>query len=131
MNGRGGTLCVRPSGLTAPASGYGGDAGPAVPFLGSNGAVVAGATMNAPYGVAVDSVGNIYITDSSNDIIREVNAQTGVINTIAGITPKGCAGVTCGNHFTGCADGVPASRGNASEARLAALPWMPMENVYW
>ena len=34
-------------------------------------------------GVAVDSAGDIYIADTFNDVIREVNTS-GIINTIAG-----------------------------------------------
>ena len=36
-------------------------------------------------GVAVDSSGNIFIADSGNGVIREVNAATGIISTVAGI----------------------------------------------
>lgn len=42
------------------------------------------AELNQPYGVAVDSSGNIYITDTYNDRIRRVDASTGIIYTIAG-----------------------------------------------
>ena len=42
------------------------------------------ASVIAPGGVAVDSVGNIYIADRGNNRIRIVNASTGIINTIAG-----------------------------------------------
>jgi uncharacterized protein (TIGR03437 family) len=37
-----------------------------------------------PEGVAVDSAGNIFIADTGNDVIREVTASSGNINTIAG-----------------------------------------------
>ena len=37
--------------------------------------------------MAVDRAGNIYIADSDNEVVREVNAGTGVITTIAG-TPQ-------------------------------------------
>ena len=43
-----------------------------------------GATLNQPTGVAVDSAGDIFIADTSNNVIREVNRATGIINTIAG-----------------------------------------------
>jgi sugar lactone lactonase YvrE len=66
------------------------------------------AVFQSPYAMAVDSVGNVYITDTSNFIIREVNAQTGLVNTIAGVLPKGCSGSTCTVRVSGCADGVPA-----------------------
>lgn len=56
------------------------------------------AELKAPYGVAVDSAGNIYISDLLNQVVRVVNAK-GVINTYAG---NNC----CYGYF---ADGVPAT----------------------
>lgn len=35
-------------------------------------------------GIAVDSLGNIYIADAGNNLIRKVSASTGIITTIAG-----------------------------------------------
>ncbi len=52
--------------------GYSGDAGPAV-----------GAALNSPEGLAVDSAGNLFIADTGNGAIRQVNAS-GTISTIAG-----------------------------------------------
>lgn len=115
---------------TALTTGYGGDAGPAVPYL-SGGTVVSGATLSSTaYGVAVDSVGNVYFTDTGNDIIREVNAQTGIINTVAGESPKGCSGTTCSNKFTGCSDGVPAL-GNPIGGHLSGIALDAYGNVYF
>jgi uncharacterized protein (TIGR03437 family) len=51
--------------------GFSGDDGPA-----------ASAELNGPQGIAVDSAGNLYITDYLNDRIREVS--NGVITTVAG-----------------------------------------------
>ncbi len=42
-----------------------------------------GASLDSPWGVAVDAAGNIYISDSGNQRIRRVNAN-GFISTIAG-----------------------------------------------
>lgn len=53
--------------------GYGGDGGPAT-----------SARFNYVSGIAIDSVGNVYISDASNGIIRKVDAATGNISTYAG-----------------------------------------------
>ena len=42
------------------------------------------AQFNRPFGVAVDSVGNLYVADSANHTIRKVTAS-GVVSTIAGL----------------------------------------------
>jgi hypothetical protein len=34
--------------------------------------------------VVVDTAGNLYIADTSNRVARKIDAQTGLINTIAG-----------------------------------------------
>ena len=62
-------------------SGYTGNGGPAT-----------AAELNKPRGVALDSMGNIYIADSANQVIREVSAATGVITTVAGNGTPGYAG---------------------------------------
>jgi sugar lactone lactonase YvrE len=59
--------------------GFSGDSGPAI-----------SAQLNAPSGIAVDSVGNLYIADSANNRIREVSG--GVINTLAGVGTPGFSG---------------------------------------
>ena len=47
------------------------------------------AMLNSPQGVAVDSNGNVYISDTDNCIVREVNQTTSTITTVAG-TPDSC-----------------------------------------
>jgi uncharacterized protein (TIGR03437 family) len=54
-------------------TGYGGDGGPGP-----------AAALNAPYAVAVDRNGNVYIADAGNTRIRRVDAATGIITTFAG-----------------------------------------------
>jgi len=51
--------------------------------------------------VAVDSVGNLYIADAANYVVRRVDAGSGVISTVAG-------GGHCG--LPGCGDGGPATQ---------------------
>jgi trimeric autotransporter adhesin len=60
-------------------------------YLGDSGAATS-AELNAPYGVAVDTSGNIYIADTSNNRIRKVTASTGKISTVAGNGTYGYSG---------------------------------------
>lgn len=50
------------------------------------------AKLNGPLGVFVDTNGNIFIADFLNQRIRKVDAQTGIINTIAGTGDAGYNG---------------------------------------
>ena len=61
------------AGMAGPGA-YAGDGGPATL-----------ANLRNPTGIALDRVGNIYITDNGNNVIRKVDT-TGTINTIAGTT---------------------------------------------
>ncbi len=54
-------------------AGYTGDGGPAT-----------GAELYLPYGVAVDTVGNLYVADTYNVVVRKVTTSNGTINTVAG-----------------------------------------------
>jgi uncharacterized protein (TIGR03437 family) len=60
--------------------GYSGDGGRAT-----------GAQLGAPWGVAVDAAGNLYIADSNNGVIRKV-AANGIITTVAGNGSNGYSG---------------------------------------
>ncbi|MGA2095799.1 MAG: Ig-like domain repeat protein [Candidatus Acidiferrum sp.] len=55
------------------SAGYSGDGGPA-----------ASAAINDAEGLTVDAAGNLYITDSSNNLIRKITVSTGIINRVAG-----------------------------------------------
>ncbi len=50
------------------------------------------AELRGPNGVAVDSVGNLYIADVNNYRIRKVTAATGIITTLAGNGTGGSSG---------------------------------------
>ena len=75
---------------TAGTYGYSGDGGPAT-----------GALLKSPDAVAVDGSGNLFIADTGNVRIREVDHTTGVITTVAG------TGTTGGTCATGAAVTTP------------------------
>ena len=52
-------------------------------YSGDNGAATS-ATLSYPYGVVLDTAGNVYIADSWNHRIRKVTISTGIITTFAG-----------------------------------------------
>ena len=56
-----------------------------------DGVLATNATLNHPYSIAFDTAGNLFIADTVNNRIREVNAGTQVISTVAG---DGTAGAT-------------------------------------
>lgn len=80
-------------------AGYAGDNGPAL-----------SASLNLPQGVAVDSSGNLFIADTSNNVIRRVDAVSRIITTVAG---NGTAG------FIG--DGGPATSASLSVPERVAV----------
>jgi len=88
VNTAGGITTVAGTGV----AGSGGDCGPAT-----------AATLNGPFGVAVDSSGNFYIADSYNNRIRKVTTA-GIITTVAG-------------------SGVGGYRGDGGSATAAELYW--------
>src|SRR5262249_45520852 len=62
------------------------------------------AELNGPSGIAIDAHGNIYIADTANNVIREVDTS-GIIHTVAG------------NFFAG--SGYSGDGGPANKAQLA------------
>ncbi len=67
---------ITPAGAVTTFAGRAGVAGA------SNGSA-ASATFNTPAGVAVDSAGNVYVSDTGNQLIRKISAS-GVVTTLAG-----------------------------------------------
>ncbi len=61
-----------------------GTCGYALPVPPSDGILATNARLNNPRDTVVDTVGNIYIADTSNCRIRKVDAVTGLITTFAG-----------------------------------------------
>ncbi|HEY4010033.1 MAG TPA: hypothetical protein VGM11_07760 [Acidobacteriaceae bacterium] len=72
-------------------SGYAGDDGPATK-----------AKLDFPFGIALDRANNLYIADRGNNVVRRVDASTGIITTIGG-------------------DGLPGFSGDGGLATKASL----------
>jgi len=83
-------------------------------FSGDNGPATS-AKLASPQGVAVDSVGNLYIADTNNSRIREVSAASGVITTVAG------GGSGCPMQTDSIGDGCPATSASLFYANGVAL----------
>ena len=71
-------------------------------YAGDGGAATS-AELDYPEGVATDTAGNLYIADTFNNVIRKVNAASGIISTVAG---NKSAGLGYNGGYTG--DGGPA-----------------------
>jgi len=80
-------------------AGDGGDGGPAT-----------AAQLDYPAGITIDGGGNLYIADSSNNRIREVDNATGIITTVAGDGTWGDGG-----------DGGPATAAEIDTPKDVAL----------
>jgi sugar lactone lactonase YvrE len=75
------TTAPAPWGVSVCQGSFGGDGGPA-----------RSAVLNHAQGAALDSAGNIYISDTLNHRIRRVDTSTGLIYTIAGNGVSGFSG---------------------------------------
>ncbi len=92
------------AGVLGSTGSYSGDNGPA-----------SAAHLNAPAGLAVDGLGNLYISDSGNGRIREVNATTNTITTFVG--------GGSGSYFNG-------GTGTAVVLAPAGIAFDPSGNLY-
>ena len=66
-------------------------AGTGTPGFAGDGGAATSAQLNGPFGVAVDAAGNLYIADTSNEVVRKVSAD-GTISTVAGTGMTGYSG---------------------------------------
>jgi uncharacterized repeat protein (TIGR01451 family) len=75
-------------------------AGSEDPFVGGyagDGGLATLARLNLPFAVAVDKNGNLFISDSGNNVVRRVDAQTQIITTYAGNGLPGTPGTPNGD----------------------------------
>jgi DNA-binding beta-propeller fold protein YncE len=97
-----GIIRLAGDGHVCPGPSACGDGGPA-----------ASAELGFPAGVAVDSAGDVYIADTSDQKIRKISASDGTITTIAG-DGSTCVTATCG-------DGGAATRAELFNPSSVAL----------
>jgi sugar lactone lactonase YvrE len=105
-------LEVTPSGLIRVVAGtgrpgYSGDGQPGI-F----------ASLDQPTGLALDAKGNLYVADSANNVIRRVDARTGIITTVAGDYAASQANDGLGG-FSG--DGGPATSAQLNDPQGVAV----------
>ncbi len=101
---------VTPGGVATLLAGSAGSSGSADGMGGE-------ARFNYPWGVAVDSAGNVYVADTLNCTIRKVTPG-GIVTTLAGLA--GSSGSTDG---TGSAARFDSPRGLAVDSAGATLNW--------
>lgn len=82
---------IRKVSTTGTITTVAGDNGAGAGYSGDN-AIATSAQLNQPISVAVDSAGNMYIADSTNNRIRKVTASTGFITTMTGSDLRGDQG---------------------------------------
>ena len=82
--------------------GYSGDGGPA-----------SKASLNEPYEVRFDSEGHMYFVEMKNNLVRKVDAKTGIISTVAGTGKQGFSG-----------DGGPATKATFNPCATASWLWL-------
>ncbi len=90
-------------------SGFAGDGGPATK-----------AALWNPYGIAVDSSGNLFIADNANDRVRKVSAN-GIITTVAGGGNSSCCD---GGLATSVALGSPYAIAVDGQSNLFIADWI-------
>lgn len=67
-------------------------AGTGSPYFNGDGLLATASNIGSPQAVALDAAGNLYIQDSDNARIRRVDAQTGIMTTVAGNGEIGTSG---------------------------------------
>jgi hypothetical protein len=105
---------------------------------GSSDGTGAGASFNDPIALAVDSSGNVYVTDQATNLIRKIT-PAGVVTTLAGNTGGGSAdGIGTNASFSGLEEIIINSNGTLlyiadsanNRIRKVALPTGLDPNIY-
>ena len=91
------------------------------PTLGGDGGAATSAYLYYPQGLAVDALGNVFISDTNNHRIRLVTKSSGIISTFAGI-----GSATSGFGYGG--DGGPPASATLNNPQGIALD--PAGNLY-
>jgi len=102
---------------TGPAlaadGGYTGDGGPAV-----------AAELEIPCDISIDVSGNVYFSDQRNSIIRKIDAVTGIITKVAGVTDDGSFDAFSGLWTTGVS-------ADSDELTVSGLVVVPSGDIYY
>ena len=77
---------VRADGIIVPVAGNGNFG------AGGDGGLAVNAQLNSPFALALDAQGNLYIGDSTNQRVRQVDVVSGVMTTVAGNGTAGTQG---------------------------------------
>jgi sugar lactone lactonase YvrE len=96
------------TGIITTVAGNGTGAGTSGGSFFGDGGLATKAAINHPFGIAVDSAGDLFISDTGNQRVREVNGATGIITTIAGNGTYGfpVSGVAATNTMMGNPQGL-------------------------
>ncbi len=62
-----------------------------------DGGLATSAKMNSPTGLTFDGAGNMFIADYGNNVVRKVDAVTGIMSTVAGTMKTSCSSSPCGD----------------------------------
>lgn len=85
-------------------------AGTGVAGFSPNGVAAASARLDGPAGVAVDTAGNVFVSEDNRNRVRRIDAVTGIITTVAGTGVMGYNG-----------DGIPATAAHLFNPRGLAI----------